>query len=119
MRVPTIRGCIEQVKGYVQGLSNLNENFSSVSSAPERNSPASLTTVCGSSSLFTHETSSPAFTVKVVGMNMKSFTSMLLGAAASDTVQIAAIATAISGKLIVLKFIFIPEVMGARQSWSR
>ncbi len=32
-------------------------------------------------------------------MNMKSFTSMLLGAAASDAAQITAIAAAISGKL--------------------
>ena len=45
-------------------------------------------------------------------MNMKSFTSMLLGAAASDTVQIAAIAAAMSGKLNVLNFMSIPEVYG-------
>jgi hypothetical protein len=51
-------------------------------------------------------------------MNMKSFTSMLLGAAASDTAHIA-IAAAISGKLYALNFISVPQVMGAKQGWSR
>src|SRR5258708_35311943 len=88
---------MEHVKRYVPGLSNLNEKLSSVSRAPERNSPVSLTTVCGSSSLLTHETCAPASTVKVVGLNMKSFTSILFGAAASEGRHINAIAAAIIG----------------------
>src|SRR5258708_21954704 len=103
---------IEHVKRYVPGLSNLNEKLSSVSRAPERNSPVSLTTVCGSSSLLTHETCAPASMVKVVGLNMKSFTSILFGAAASETAHITAIAAAISGDLIAVSFI--PGLLGNR-----
>src|SRR5258708_12250273 len=99
---------MEHVKRYVPGLSNLNEKLSSVSRAPERNSPVSLTTVCGSSSLLTHETCAPASMVKVVGLNMKSFTSILFGAAAWETAHVTAIAAAISGDLIALNFMSIP-----------
>src|SRR6266436_563467 len=62
------------------GLSNLNEKLSSVSRAPERNSAVSLTTVCGSSSLFVQVTVEPALTVSDAGPNMKSLASTIVAA---------------------------------------
>jgi hypothetical protein len=53
-------------------LSNLNEKVSSVSLAPERNSPVSLTTLCGSSSLLAQVTVEPALIVSELGANMNS-----------------------------------------------
>src|SRR5205814_3732646 len=47
--------------------------------APERNSPVSLTTVCGSSSMLAQVTVEPALTVSDTGANMKSFTMILVG----------------------------------------
>ncbi len=61
-----------QVKWYVPGLSNSNEKVSFVSTAPDRNNPVSLTTLCGSSSLLTQVTVEPALTVRELGVNMKS-----------------------------------------------
>src|SRR5256885_4939234 len=59
--------------------------------APERNSPVSLTTVCGSSSMLAQVTVEPALTVKDTGANMKSFTTILVGSAVSafDALQAA------------------------------
>src|ERR1700730_16354911 len=74
-----MRGRIEHVKWYVPGLSNLNEKLSFVSMAPERNSPVSLTTLCGSSSMLAQVTVAPALTVNDTGTNMKSFTMILVG----------------------------------------
>ena len=54
------------------GLSNLKEKDSSVSTALERKSPVSLTTVCGSSSLLAQMTVVPALIVNELGANMKS-----------------------------------------------
>src|SRR6267143_5347692 len=62
------------------GLSNLNEKLSSVSRAPERNSAVSLTTVCGSSSLFVQVTVEPALTVSDAGPNMKSLATTIVAA---------------------------------------
>src|SRR2546423_13192358 len=73
------------------GVSNLNEKLSFVSMAPERNSPVSLTTVCGSSSMLAQVTVEPAVTVSDSGTNMKSFTTILVGSAvpAVDALQAA------------------------------
>src|SRR5271166_294485 len=63
---------MEQVMWYVPGLSNLYEKLSFVSTPPDRNSPVSLMTLCGSSSILTHVTVVPALTVKDIGVYMKS-----------------------------------------------
>src|ERR1700687_3523585 len=63
---------MEQVMWYVPGLSNLYEKISFVSKPPERNSPVSLMTLCGSSSIFTHVTVVPALTVNDIGVYIKS-----------------------------------------------
>src|SRR5579872_2591495 len=77
--VPSIFGWIEQIKWYVPGRSKRKLNVPSVSIAPERNKPLSLTTLCGSSSLFAHETVVPALTVSDIGMNSKSFMTICAG----------------------------------------
>src|SRR6478735_8099581 len=64
-------GWIEHTKWYVPGWSNSNENVSFVSMAAERNAPLSLTTVCGSSSLFSHVTVVPTFTVDDIGWSVR------------------------------------------------
>src|SRR5215469_1840562 len=52
--------------------------------ALERNSPASLTTVCGSSSLFVQVTVEPDLMVSDVGANMKSFAMTIVGDTAAS-----------------------------------
>jgi hypothetical protein len=54
------------------GSDHLGVNGALVSRAAEQNSPLSLTTVCGSWSLFVQVTVEPAATVSEVGANMKS-----------------------------------------------
>src|ERR1700722_20978021 len=50
---------------------------------PDLNSPVSLTTVCGSSSMLVHVTVDPVLTVKGVGLNMKSLTTIFAGSEVS------------------------------------
>src|ERR1700693_3943989 len=71
MTFAVIFGWIEQKYSYVPGLSNLNENLSSVSSAFDLNTSVVLTTVCGISSLFTHIMVVPAATMMSCGMKLK------------------------------------------------
>src|ERR1700722_1014510 len=82
---------MEQVRGYVPGLANLKEKLSFVSRAPERNSAVLLTTLCGSSSMFTQVTVAPALTVRGLGVNMNSWITIRFGSGvcAADGIQIA------------------------------
>src|SRR4030081_1612775 len=59
--------------------------------APERNSPVSLTTGCGSSSMLAQVTVAPALTDSEFGVNMNSLTTIRFASAicALDGVQIA------------------------------
>ena len=71
-------------------MSKWNEKLSLVSRAAERNKPLSLTTVCGSSSLFVQVTVEPADTVIEVGANMKSFAMTMVedsGAAPAEAAE--------------------------------
>src|SRR5450631_2846479 len=77
---------MEQVMWYVPGLSNLYEKVSFVSKPPERNNPASLMTLCGSSSILTHVTVVPALTVNDIGIYIKSLIRTLGSAAAQALV---------------------------------
>jgi hypothetical protein len=61
------------------------ERLSLVSIPPDLNSPVSLTTVCGSSSLLVQVTVEPALTVKGVGLNMKPLTTIRVESAVSAT----------------------------------
>ena len=65
-------------------MSNQYEKLSLVSRPLERNSPVSLTTLCGSSSLLTHVTVVPTFTVS--GAKLKSLMNVWVSAAAQAMV---------------------------------
>jgi hypothetical protein len=52
---------------FIEGVSKVKLNLSSVSRACERNVPSADTTVCGMSSLFSHTTVVPTGTVMVPG----------------------------------------------------
>src|ERR1700730_14053004 len=71
--VPLMCGWIEQKYLYVPGLSKVNENLSSVSSAADlKVAPASaLVTVCGSSSLLVQVTLVPGATARIAGEKAK------------------------------------------------
>lgn len=67
---------------YVPGLAKVYVKVSLVSKPPERNSPPSPTTLCGSSSRLSHVIATPALTVSDTGVNLKSLI-RTLGASAA------------------------------------
>ena len=75
--VATIFGWTEQKYLYVPGFAKVKENCSSVSSALDLKASLVLTTVWGSSSLFTQVILAPTGTVMFVGAKAKSLISTL------------------------------------------